>query len=117
MIPPSKPPSTTLYGPATLRGYGDDRNTSSREEKPAPKEEGVVNRGWNFLGEFKQSCILLTSLSVISSKFPQKFAQKCQYFTLIDQSVPPDNCYVTCLLREESALNYSTASRIREDSK
>jgi len=50
VIPPSKPPSTTLYGPATLRGYGDDRNTSSREEKPAPKEEGVVNRGWNFLG-------------------------------------------------------------------
>ena len=51
-----------------------------------------------------QGCILLTSLSVISSKFIQKFAQKCQYFTLIDQSVPPDNCYVTCLLREESAL-------------
>ena len=35
-----------------------------------------------------QGCILLTSLSVISSKFIQKFAQKCQYFTLIDQSVP-----------------------------
>ena len=51
-----------------------------------------------------QGCILLTSLSVISSKFIQKFAQKCQYFTLIDQSVPPDNFHVTCLLREESAL-------------
>ena len=35
-----------------------------------------------------QGCILLTYLSVISSKFIQKFAQKCQYFTLIDQSVP-----------------------------
>ena len=34
----------------------------------------------------------------------QKVAQKCQYFALIDQSVPPDNCYVTCLLREKSAL-------------
>ena len=51
-----------------------------------------------------QGCILLTYLNVISSKFIQKFAQKCQYFTLIDQSVPPDNCYVTCLLREKSAL-------------
>ena len=53
---------------------------------------------------FSQGCILLTSLSVISSKFIQKFAQKCQYFTLIDQSLPPDNCYIPCLLREESAL-------------
>ena len=42
----------------------------------------------------KQGCILLTSLSVISFKFIQKFAQKCQYFTLIDQNVPPDNCYL-----------------------
>ena len=39
-----------------------------------------------------QGCILLTSLSVISSKFIQKFAQKCHYFTLIEQSVAPDNC-------------------------
>ena len=58
----------------------------------------------NVKASWCQGCILLTSLSVISSKFIQKFAQKCQYFTLIDQSIPPDNCYVTCLLREESAL-------------
>ena len=57
-----------------------------------------------FVMDFEQGCILLTYLSVISSKFIQKFAQKCQYFTLIDQSVPPDNFYVTCLLREKSAL-------------
>ena len=48
-----------------------------------------------------QGCILL---SVISSKFIQKFALKCQYFTLMDQSVPPDNFHVTCLLKEESPL-------------
>ena len=35
-----------------------------------------------------QGCILLNYLSVISSKFIQKFAQNWQYFTLIDQSVP-----------------------------
>ena len=61
----------------------------------------LVSRLW-------QGCILLIYLSVISSKFIQQFAQKCQYFTLIDQSVPPDNCYVTCLLREKSALNFQT---------
>ena len=48
-----------------------------------------------------QGCILI---SVISSKFIQKLALKCQYFTLMDQSVPPDNFHVTCLLREESPL-------------
>ena len=35
-----------------------------------------------------QSCILLNYISVISFKFINKFAQKCQYFTLMDQSVP-----------------------------
>ena len=45
-----------------------------------------------------QGCILLTYLSVISSKFIQKFAQKCQYFTLIDQSLPLDNFYITLYL-------------------
>ena len=34
-----------------------------------------------------QGCILLNYLSVTSSKFIQKFAQKCQYFTLIDWCV------------------------------
>ena len=35
-----------------------------------------------------QSCILLSYISVISSKFINKCAQKCQYFTLMDQSIP-----------------------------
>ena len=52
-----------------------------------------------FSWHYVQGCILLTSLSVISSKFIQKFAQKCQYFTLIDQSVPLDNFYITFYLR------------------
>ena len=34
-----------------------------------------------------------------SSKFIQKFAQMCQYFTLIDQSIPLDNFYITFYLR------------------
>ena len=46
-----------------------------------------------------QGCILLTYLSVISSKFIQKVAQKCQYFTSIDQSVPLYNFYITFYLR------------------
>ena len=49
--------------------------------------------------KYQQGCILLTYLSVISSKFIQKFAQKCQYFTLIDQSVPLYNFYITFYLR------------------
>ena len=52
-----------------------------------------------YVQEYIQGCILLTYLSVISSKFIQKFAQKCQYFTLIDQSVPLDNFYITFYLR------------------
>ena len=36
----------------------------------------------------QQSCILLNYISVISSIFINKFAQKCQYFALMDQSVP-----------------------------
>ena len=40
----------------------------------------------SFLMNFVQSCILLKS--VISSIFINKFDQKCQYFTLMDQSVP-----------------------------
>ena len=49
---------------------------------------------------WSQGCILLTYLSVISSKFIQKFTQKCQCFTLIDQSVPLDhNFYITFYLR------------------
>ena len=53
----------------------------------------------NFLLDSYQGCILMTYLSVISSKVVQKFAQKCQYFTLIDQSVPLDNFYITFFLR------------------
>ena len=42
----------------------------------------------SFLMNFVQSCILLNYVSVISSIFINKFDQKCQYFTLMDQSVP-----------------------------
>ena len=54
-----------------------------------------VETGQNYV----QGCILLTYLSVISSKFIQKFARKCQYFNLIDQSVPLYNFYITFYLR------------------
>ena len=58
----------------------------------------------NKVGQIKavspeQGCILLTYLSVFSSKFIQKFAQKGQYFTLIDQSVPLYNFYISFYLR------------------
>ena len=53
-----------------------------------------------------QGCILLTYLSVISSKFIQKFAQKCQYFTLIDQSVPLYNFYITFYLRTNQLCSH-----------
>ena len=53
----------------------------------------------NCLVNSYQGCILLSYLIVISSKFIQKFAQKCQYFTLIDQSVSLDNFYITFYLR------------------
>ena len=52
----------------------------------------------------RQSCILLNDVSVISSKFINKFAQKCQYFTLMDQNVPLITVFLTCLLKEKSAL-------------
>ena len=36
-----------------------------------------------------QSCSILNNISVISSKFIDKFAQKCQcYYTFSDQSIP-----------------------------
>ena len=54
----------------------------------------------------KQGCILLTYLSVISSKVVQKFAQKCQYLTLIDQSVPLDNFYITFYLSTNQLCRY-----------
>ena len=46
-----------------------------------------------------QGCILLTYLSVISSKYIHRFAQKYQYFNSIDQSVPLYNFYMTFYLR------------------
>ena len=58
MIPPTKPPSTTLYGPAINRGVGEGRNSGlsrlqQSDSEPTPKgDDGVVNRGWNFIGEF-----------------------------------------------------------------
>ena len=59
---------------------------------------------------WSQGCILLTYLSVIFSKFIQKFAQKCQYFTLIDQSVPLYNFYITFYLRTNQLCLYSLIS-------
>ena len=38
--------------------------------------------------EFTQSGFLLKYIKVVSSIFIHKFAQKCQYSTLMDQSVP-----------------------------
>ena len=65
---------------------------------------------WNVLNQialpYSQGCILLTYLSVISSKFIQKLAQKCQYFTLIDQSVPLYNFYITFCLRTNQLCGY-----------
>ena len=58
--------------------------------------------GWEIFGivigaiAAAQGCILLTYLSVIFSKGVQKFAQKCQYLTLID---PLDNFYITSYFR------------------
>ena len=64
---------------------------------------------WNFKdGGSKQGCILLTYLSVISSKFIQKFAQKCQYFTLIDQNVPLYNFYITFYIRTNQLWFHET---------
>ena len=51
-----------------------------------------------------QSCILLNYVSVISCKFINKFAQKCQYFTLMDQSVPLIIVTSFVYLGEKSAL-------------
>ena len=60
-------------------------------------------RSWKYVCS-QQGCILLAYLSVISSKFIQKFAQKCPYFTIIDQSVPLDNFYITFYLRKISSV-------------
>ncbi len=38
--------------------------------------------------DIKQTCSVLSYISVISSIFINKFDQKCHYFTLMDQSFP-----------------------------
>ena len=41
------------------------------------------------MGGWRQSCSVLNNTGVISSKFINKFVQKCQcYYTLSDQSIP-----------------------------
>ena len=76
----------------------------------------VISIVWSFFHFFRlaHGCILLNSLSVISSKFIHKFPQKCQYFTLMDQCVPPDDYYITCILREESALCPSCFTKVKQ---
>ena len=54
------------------------------------------------LGKLLSNCkeaIPLSLLPDMGLVFLQKFAQKCQYFTLIDQSVPLHNFYITFYLR------------------
>ena len=65
----------------------------------------MVEEGGQKKFESMQGCILLTYLSVIFSKTVQKFAQKCQYLTLIDQSVPLDNFYITFYLRTNQQMS------------
>lgn len=53
MIPATKPPSTTtLYGPprGSRNNLSSSQPTSTEEEKEKT-EDGVVNRGWNFLSD------------------------------------------------------------------
>ena len=54
-------------------------------QKSSILPEYTVDSGNSKLG-FCEGCIHLTYLSVISSKFIQKFAQKRQYLALIGQS-------------------------------
>ena len=65
---------------------------------------------WNL--KFQAGLYSPIYLSVISSKFIQKIAQKCQYFTLIDQSVPLDNFYITFYLRTNQLYSISHFYRI-----
>ena len=55
MIPPTKPPTTTLYGPPNSitqpRQNRYPPSPSKREEKPVKTDENVVNRGWNFIAD------------------------------------------------------------------
>ena len=53
---------------------------------------------------FIQICSTLNNISVISSKFINKFVQKCQcYYTLSDRSIPLVNCFLT----DRTALSVS----------
>ena len=62
VIPPSKPPTTTLYGAPSYGGSGGNptrsqtSSTSSNRMNSAGSEssaggENVVNKGWNFLAD------------------------------------------------------------------
>ena len=61
VIPPTKPPTTTLYGPSVncqpLRSpsrhptsHSDSKDHHDGSEKSKP-DENVVNRGWNFIAD------------------------------------------------------------------
>ena len=58
MIPPTKPPATTLYGPPnSITQPRPNRFPSSpskgdeKVSKNAKNDENVVNRGWNFIAD------------------------------------------------------------------
>ena len=57
VIPPTKPPSTTLYGPAFHRNNTESRNSNSENQKTksepnsGKKDDSVVNRSWNFIAD------------------------------------------------------------------
>ena len=51
-----------------------------------------------------QSFSIQNNIRVISSKFINKFVQKCQcYYTLLDH--PSDNYYINCFHTDRTALN------------
>jgi hypothetical protein len=55
--------------------------------------------------EQNQRCILLIYINVISSKLIKTNCSKVPIFYFNGPKHPPDNCYVTCLPREKSALS------------
>ena len=55
MIPPTKPPSTTLYGPAYHRnlssGSKNDQDDLKSAKNSSKQDDSVMNKGWNFLAD------------------------------------------------------------------
>ena len=58
VIPPTKPPTTTLYGPTSRnRQYSTENRLDSAESADSDSKsnsgnpESVVNKGWNFISD------------------------------------------------------------------